>query len=168
MSSSPEMENETNGIENPGKDILLKIKDKAIFLGWIAGLLLMGGLLWALTGHVREISLMQSVNRVFILHDDPRRLAAPLHVRRSAGKVSPLGNWYSQANSENTFFVFTIMGNGVSAVCGASVSREGTVLEIIPVSIHAADALKRLSPGIIQMYVRRIEALGLPEGRKNG
>jgi hypothetical protein len=158
MNNSPETENETKKIENPRKDMLLKIKDRAIFIGWIGGLILIGGLFWVFTTPLREQFLMRSVNRVFILSENPRRLEAPLHIKRSAGKLSPLGVWYSLVNSPDSFFVFTIVENGVLAVCGASVSPDGLVPEIIPLSVHAAQVVKRLPPGLIQMYVRRIEA----------
>jgi hypothetical protein len=139
------------------------IKDRAIFLGWIAAVLLIGTLLWTLTTSIREISLLKSVNRIFISRNDARRLEAPVHIKKSAGKLSPLGTWYTQTNSKDNFFVFAIMWNGVLAVCGAPVSGDGDVREIIPLSIHAEQILKQIPPGVVRTYIRRIEKYG----RKN-
>jgi hypothetical protein len=146
------------------KNVFSGIKDRAVFLGWIAAVLLVGTLLWTLTASIRETFLLKSVNRIFISRNDARRLEAPIHIKKSSGKLSPLGTWYTQTNSKDTFFVFTIMWNGVLAVYGIPAPDGGEVGEIIPLSIHAEQMLKRIPPGVVQTYIRRIEEYG----RKNG
>jgi hypothetical protein len=41
--------------------------------------------------------------------------------------------------------------------CGAEITQEGRVAEIIPIGHHARQVFERLPPGTISMYTRRIE-----------
>jgi hypothetical protein len=52
------------------------------------------------------------------------------------------------------------MRDGILVLCGAQVSPDGKVVEIVPVSDHAKQVFKDIPEGIIKTYVRRIEALG--------
>jgi hypothetical protein len=152
----------------PAAPAVLKLREWAIFGGWICGLVLLGGILWFLTKPIRTYSLMRSVNRVLILREDPRRLEAPLPDPRHPGSSVPLGCWYSLEKSGDLFFVFTLMRDGPMALCGVQVSPEGKAGAILPLSGHAEQIVKDMPPGMLQLYIRRIEALGIPEaGRKN-
>ncbi|GHV95704.1 hypothetical protein AGMMS50293_20240 [Spirochaetia bacterium] len=132
------------------------IRDRAIFLGWIAGLLMAGALVWIFTQPLQSRYLLRAVNRVFIAAGDTRRLAAPL--ARPAGKAGPMGFWYSMLDSGDSIFVFGIMRDGILVPCGARVSTDGKVEELIPLSGHARQALSSTPPAVLQLYVRRIEA----------
>jgi hypothetical protein len=149
-----------------GIPVFSGIKDWAVFFGWIGGLIIIGGIVWSLTQPVWTRGLMRSVNRVLSLGEDPRRLNAPLAVPRPSGGAGPLGSWYTLERSEDTFFVFTIMRDGILVLCGAQVSPDGKVVEIVPLSDHAKQVFDDISGGIIQTYIRRIEALG--RGKKEG
>jgi hypothetical protein len=133
-----------------------KIKDKAVFLGWIAGLLLAGSLLWGLTQSLQARYLLRAVNRVLISLEDSRRLLAPQGRRFISS--NPLGVWYSMLDSDTLMFVFAIVWDGILVPCGAQVSPEGNVEELLPLGGHATRILGRLPHGVIQPYVRRIEA----------
>jgi hypothetical protein len=147
---------EKNKTETP---VFSGIKDWAVFWGWIGGLVLIGGIIWFMTQPLRTRMLMRSINRVLSIEQDQRRLEAPLPFPRPSGTAAPQGNWYTLVNSEDSFFVFPIMGDGILALCGAQVSQAGKVVEIIPLSDHAKQVVKHIPGGIIQMYIRRIEAL---------
>lgn len=133
-----------------------ELKDRAIFLGWLAGLLLAGLLLWSLTQSLQARYLLRAVNRALIAQSDTRRLAAPLGRRPIA--VNPMGVWYSMLDTDTGMFVFALMWDGILIPCGAVFSREGNVAELVPLSGHAQQLLSRLPQGIVGMYVRRIEA----------
>lgn len=137
------------------KDLIPALKDRAIFLGWIAGLVMISMLLWSLTYSFRAVSLMRSTNKVLISMIDERRLTAPL--RRPPAAPVPLGCWYSMANSNSLFFVFTIMREGILVPCGAEISEKGEVM-IVPLGSHARQLMERIPPSIMQVYVRRIES----------
>jgi hypothetical protein len=107
---------------------------------------------------------MRSVNRILSLGEDPRRLNAPLAVPRPSGSAGPLGVWYTLVNTGDVFFVFPVMRGGILVLCGAQVSSEGKVVEILPLSDHAKQVFKDIPEGIIQTYIRRIEALGSGKG----
>jgi hypothetical protein len=143
-----------------GAPVFSGIKDWAVFFGWIGGLILVGGIIWSLTQPVRTRALLRSVNRVLSLGEDPRRLEAPLSVPRLSGRADPLGCWYTLEKSGDAFFVFPIMRDGILVLCGAQVSPEGKVAEVIPLSDHAKQVFNDISGGVIQTYIRRIEALG--------
>jgi hypothetical protein len=144
-------------------NLTVLLKDRAILAGWIAGLVLIGSLLWSMSFPFRAFCLMRSTNKVLIAMDDPRRLTAPLP--HPAGQVS-LGCWYrlSGSGSDNSlFYVFALVQGGILVPCGAEISGKGEVLEIIPLGSHARQIMKRIPPGMIQMYVRRIESAGIPQ-----
>jgi hypothetical protein len=141
-----------------------ELKDRAIFLGWLAGLVLAGALIWSFSFSFRANCLLRSVNRALIAAADQRRLLAPLE--RPAAKPAPLGIWYSLVSSDSRMFVFAIIRDGILLPCGAEVSPAGTVVDIIPLGVHAGRAMGRLPPGILRMYTRRIETVAAEGERK--
>jgi hypothetical protein len=151
-----------------GAPVFSGIKDWAVFFGWIGGLIILGGIIWSLTQPVRDRGLMFSVNRILSLEEDPRRLSAPLDFPRPSGSARPLGVWYTLVDSGDVFFVFPLMRDGILALCGAQVSPDGKVIEILPLSDHAKQVFGDIPEGLIQTYIRRIEALGPGEEEGNG
>jgi hypothetical protein len=149
-----------------GAPVFSGVKGWAVFFGWIGGLVILGGIVWSLTQPVRTRALMRSVNRILSLGDDPRQLNTPLAPPRPSGSVSPQGSWYTLADTNDVFFVFPIMRDGILVLCGAQVSPDGKVAEIVPLSDHAKQVFKDIPPGVIQTYIRRIEALGA--GKEEG
>jgi len=144
------------------KNLTFVLKDRFILAGWIAGLVLIASLLWSLSFPFRAACLMRSTNKVFVAMDDPRRLVAP--VSHFSGLES-LGCWYRLADSDYLFYVFALVQGGILVPCGAEISDKGEVLEIIPLGNHARQIMKRIPPGLIQMYVRRIENAAAQGGR---
>jgi len=148
-------------------NLTVLLKDRAILAGWIAGLVLIASLLWSLSFPFRAFCLMRSTNRVLIAMDDSRRLTAPLS--HSAAPVS-LGCWYrlsgSGSGGDSLFYVFALVQGGILVPCGAEISGKGEVLDIIPLGSHARQIMKRIPPGLIQMYIRRIESTGIPQGER--
>ena len=135
------------------------LKDKAILLGWITGLLLAAILLWALSFNFRSMRLMHTANRILVSMNDERRLAAPVSPP-VAGPV-PIGNWYRLAeptDADSWFFVFVIMWNGILVPCGAQVNTDGQVTDILPLGSHAKKVIDRIPQGIMHMYINRIES----------
>jgi len=131
------------------------LKDKAILLGWIMGLLLLISLLIIFTVPVQTYYLLRNINNVFINNNDTRRLTA--HIKQKPGKAEPFGYWFSMLNSEKRMFVFSFFKDGILIPLGAVVSNDGAVEEVIPLSAHAVQAFESLPESLIQMYVRRIE-----------
>jgi hypothetical protein len=133
-----------------------ELKDRAVFMAWIGGLFFAGLLLWSFTQQAQARFLLRAVNRALISREDTRRLAAPLG--RRPIMVSPMGAWYSMTDSDSGMFVFALMWDGVLIPCGALVSREGKVEELLPLSGSARQLLDRIPQGIKGIYIRRIEA----------
>ena len=151
-------------------NLTVMLKDRAILAGWIAGLVLIASLLWSLSFPFRAFCLMRSTNKVLIATDDSRRLTAPLP--HSAAPVS-LGCWYrlSGSSTGSLFYVFALVQGGILVPCGAEISEKGEVLDIIPLGSHARQMMKRIPPGLIQLYVRRIESAAaavaaIPQGER--
>jgi hypothetical protein len=145
-----------------------RLREWAVFFGWICGLILIGGTAWFLTQPMRDRALMRSVNRVLAQGENPLRLSAPLSAPPRPGAPAPLGSWYALENSGDWFFVFTLIRDGPMALCGARLSSAGRVEEIIPLSAHAAELMKDLPQGMLLTYIHRLEALGIPgAGEKN-
>jgi hypothetical protein len=153
-----------------GKIFIPPVKDAAILSGWIGGIILIAFLGWFLTQPLRYRLLQRAVNRVLLQSGDIRRL----------GDVIPSGGplktgtyftvidtpfWRSSPGNRNasdatTAFVFTFIGDGFFFPCAALLSPEGKVLEFMPLSNHGERILKRLSPGVLKLYARRIEGSG--------
>ena len=141
-----------------GKDTALP-KDAAIFAGWIAGLLLIAGLLWFFTQPLRERFMLNAVNQVLEQSGDPRRLEAPLPPGALPAAVSRMGSWYTMTDQpEGTrVFVFMFVAEGTFFPSAAVVAPGGrAVQEFIPLSNHAERMLRRISPEILRLYSRRI------------
>jgi hypothetical protein len=153
------------------KDMTSGLKDRAVFAGWIAVLVLIAALLWSLSFPFRSNCLMRAANKVLISMDDDRHIAAPV-LRPPAGPA-PLGCWYRLYESGSLFFVFAIMREGILVPCGAEISEQGQVVEIIPLGSHARQVMNQIPQGLIQVYVRRIESaaaaiIAAKPGRREG
>jgi hypothetical protein len=131
------------------------MKDKAILLGWIIGLLLLISVLWISIQSVHAFYILRAVNGVFMNNDDSRRVSKFLHVK--AGKAEALGYWYSMNDSADKMFVFTAFQDGILVPLGAIVSPDGNVGEILPLSAHAVQIFDRLPKSILQMHAGRIK-----------
>ena len=137
-------------------DLTSVLKDRAIFLGWIAGLTLVAALLWSFSFSFRSMCLLRSTNKVLISMGDNRRLA-PLPLRPAAG-LAPLGCWYRLYESNSLFLVFTIMQGGILVPCGAEIGENGKVIEVIPLGSHARQVMDKIPRNLVQIYVHRIES----------
>lgn len=136
-----------------------QMRDAAILVGWIAGLVLIAGLCWFFTQPVRSRFLLKAVNRVLEQSGDSRRLGEPVSPGPRGGGFSEMGSWYTmiQAPDGTRAFIFVLIGEGTFFPCAAVVSPEGKVEEFLPLSSHGEKMIKRVSSGILGIYTRRIE-----------
>jgi len=56
--------------------------------------------------------------------------------------------------------VFSFIGEGTFFPCAAVMTEDGKLGELIPLNSHGEKALGRITPGILRIYTRRIEAEG--------
>jgi hypothetical protein len=147
-------------------DAVSSLKDRAILAGWIAGLILAGALLWSLSFPFRSACLMRSVNKTLTETGDERRLLTPLS-RPVKGQL-PTGCWYVLDKPDTLFFVFTVMRDGMFVPCGAEISGDAKVTDIIPLGNHARQVMERIPPGLIHVYTHRIESALAANGRAGG
>ena len=141
------------------------LREKAVLLGWVAGILILISLLWILTSPLQAQNLMRTVNSVFISNNDSRRLYSYLNVKHK--KADLLGYWFLMNNFTDRMFVFTVFQDGILIPLGAVVSDNGEVKEIMPLSAHAVKAAGRLPESILKIYIKRIQdaAAGLFGGK---
>jgi hypothetical protein len=140
------------------------LRDKAIFIGWIAGLIIAGSLLWSLTRPLQTRYLLRAVNRALIAREDARRLIAP--EGRRPISTNPIGVWYTMLDSDFGMFVFAIMWDGALIPCGAELSPDGRITDFIPLSGSSEQLLDHIPWSVIEVYLRRIEAAAAErEGR---
>jgi hypothetical protein len=143
------------------------IMDAIKLFGWIASIMIIAGVLWTLTQSVRSRFLMRAVNRVLEQYGDFRRV---YDLSSSSGGASLAGSWYPMIKireqgisaienfSEGTkAFVFSFIVEGTSFPCAAVVDPAGKVQEFIPLNSQGEKILARISPGILKLYIRRIE-----------
>jgi len=138
------------------KETTSALKDQAIFAGWVAALVLVAALIWSLSFSFRAGCLMRATNKILITMNDNRHLADP--VLHPPALPAPLGCWYRLHGSGSLFFVFAIMREGILVPCGAEISGQGEVVEIIPLGNHARQVMEQIPQGLIQVYIRRIES----------
>ena len=160
MSDRRTSENNTAAAEQRagGNPFVPQVKDTAILVGWIAGLILIAGLCWVLTQPVRNRFLLKAVNQVLEQSGDSRRLGAEL----SPGTLKPgflgMGVWYTMNNpAEKKALIFLFIGEGTFFPCAAVVASDGRVEEFIPLNSHGEKMIKRISPEVLKLYTRRIE-----------
>jgi hypothetical protein len=131
------------------------LKDKAILLGWIFGLLIITSVIWIVSQPAHAFNLLRTVNSVFINNGDSRRISKYIPVKQ--GITHPLGYLYSMYNSSKYFFVFTVFRDGILVPLGAVISDNGRVEEIIPLGAHATQIFNNIPESILQIHIRRIE-----------
>ena len=157
--------------DNP---LIPQLKNAGIVFGWIAGLVLIAGLLWFFTQPVRNRFLVRAANLVLEQSGDYRRLGETALSSKASGSFVS-GSWFSvipaaQAGYSADLqsgrgrlpggtkaFVFTLIGEGYFFPCLAIVSPQGKVEEFIPLGIHGERMMKRVSAGLLRIYSRRIE-----------
>jgi hypothetical protein len=104
---------------------------------------------------------MRSVNRVLAQIDwdgQPLSLENPLGFRDLHPETTRMGTWFTFKDTEGQKgLVFTIIANGSFLPCLAVVSPEGLVERIVPLNSHSEKLLDRVSPGVLGIYIRRIE-----------
>jgi hypothetical protein len=141
------------------------LKDAAIISGWIIFLMLIAGFCWYLAQPLRNSILQRSLNRALEQSGEMLRLgeaASPKIPRAGFGsffEVSRLPD--NRAPGGEIVFVFTIIADGYFFPCAAVIGHDGRVQDLIPLGSHAARMMNRISPGILQLYTRRIEGAGL-------
>lgn len=149
------------------------LRDAALLLGWIAGLILIVGLCWFFTQPLRSRLLLRAVNRVLLESGDSRRLEElPQNgtLKREPG-ISAIGSWYNvsgispsghspgeSAPEEAKAVVFTFIGEGSFFPCAAIVGSGGEVQEFIALTSHGKRLIKQVSPGILRIYSNRISS----------
>ena len=134
-------------------------KDTILLIGWIAVILIMAVCLWIFTQQSRNNSLIIAVNKVLEQSGDSRKLREldALELPYSFG----MSKWFSldsgkQFSDEKKAFVFSLLGEGTFFPCLAVVADDGKVEEFIPLNVHGEKIIKRISPGILKIYSRRI------------
>ncbi|MHC6202572.1 hypothetical protein ACYULU_05180 [Breznakiellaceae bacterium SP9] len=117
---------ETEAIHNAA------LKDRLVFVAWIAVMVLGMALLWILTLELRQYMLMNSVNQVLTEAGDERRLDAV--VAGLSPALMRMGTWYSIKDSSSRALVFNVLLHGIRRPCFALVSGENDVEEVFPLS----------------------------------
>ena len=138
------------------KQLLDKLKDLSILFAWITALLLISGICWALSKPLRTEILRRSVNNAFAHTGVSQQLGRPLIPGTLNQGIERLGEWYSIDNGRRVL-IFSIIAEGIFLPCAAVVNTNGRVEELIPLSSSGEKIFNRISPGLIQLYIRRIE-----------
>jgi hypothetical protein len=150
-------DNNENSFFSRVKDTAI-IKDSMIFLGWIASLLFIAGICWVLTQPVRNRFLVRAVNRVLEQSNDPRRLSESLPVGTGSSLFMGQSFEMDRGQGERAHaIVFSFVGEGTFFPCVAVISPYGEVQEFIPLTSNGEKIIRRISPGILGIYSRRIE-----------
>jgi hypothetical protein len=150
------------------------VKQWGFFAAWIGGLVLIGILLWGLTGSLRSQIMAASANKVLDRSGISYRLDKALGAKGKPGRAMQLGSWFTLRNNEGRAVVFPLITGPDTAAALALLSREGKVESLVPLSTSAVQLFERLPDEVLQLYVRRAEdacvllgALPEEEGRED-
>jgi hypothetical protein len=135
----------------------LSVKQWGVFAAWIGGLVLIGILLWGLTGSLRSQIIAASANKVLDRSGIPYRLDKAIDTLGKPGRATQLGSWFTLRNDNGRAVVFPLMTGPNAAAALALLSREGKVESLVPLSTSAVQLFDRLPAGVLQLYVRRAE-----------
>jgi hypothetical protein len=125
------------------------LKNIGIVAAWIAGILLIGWLLFFFTQPARNEALRRSINRLLIENGDGDRLVV------SSTSVSAAGVWWTVGDTDERAVMFTVMDGGIPAPYIAFVN--GVDIEVKPLNNYAKTGYRHLSKEFIDIYIRRIE-----------
>jgi hypothetical protein len=134
-------------------------KDTLLILAWIASILIIAGICWYTTQPLRNRLMIRAVNKVLIQSGDSRRLIEPSSPERRGALLT--GSWFTLQDEtpvRKRVLVFSFIGEGTFFPCAAVMTQDGKVGELIPLNSHGEKVLKQISPGILKIYTRRIEA----------
>ena len=139
------------------KDTMI-IKDSLVFIAWISAILLVAGIIWALTQPVRNRFLVKAVNQVLEQSEDPRRLTEPSYNAKGASMFAGSNFEMGRIQGERkNAIVFSFIGEGTFFPCIAVISSEGKVEEFIPLNNYGEKLLQHIPPGILKIYSKHIE-----------
>jgi hypothetical protein len=132
------------------------VRQWGLFAAWLAGLLLVGVLFWALTGPLRSGVMLNAVNKALIRSQAPYRLEAPVSALGKPGRAMQLGAWYTVSGSGSLAVVFPLMSGGSLLAVLAVAAPDGTVESMTPLSLNAEQAFRELPEGTVRLYRNRI------------
>ena len=157
-----------SGLSPDDAEKQFQAKDTAIFIGWVAALIILAAFFWVLTQPARNRFLAISVNRVLEQSGDFRRLGEP---SVPAGNFW-MGAWFTMTEARQAgnmdrgqflegtkVFIFSFIGEGTFFPCAAVKTPDGKVQEFIPLNRHGERRMQRIPPGILKIYANRIERL---------
>ena len=133
-------------------------KDALIILAWIASILIIANIFWFSTQALRYRLMVRAVNRVLIQSGDSRRLIEPSSRDRKGSLLT--GSWFTMLDETpvgKKVLVFSFIAEGTFFPCAAVMTQDGKVGELIPLNSHGEKVLRRISPGILKIYAKRIE-----------
>jgi hypothetical protein len=133
------------------------VKDWGLFAAWIGGLVLIGILLWALTGSLRSQIMAASANKVLDRSGIPYRLDRAISALGKPGRAMQLGSWFTLENTGGRAVVFPLIAGPNTAAAMALLSPEGKVELLVPLGTGSAQLFETLPAGTVQIYIRRAE-----------
>ena len=133
-------------------------KDTLLILAWIASILIIAGICWFTTQPLRYRLMVRAVNKVLVQSGDSRRLIEPSSPERRGALLT--GSWFTMLDEtpvSKRVLVFSFIGEGTFFPCAAVMTQDGRVGELIPLNSHGEKVLRQISPGILKIYIKRIE-----------
>jgi hypothetical protein len=133
----------------------VKAGDKGMALLWCGVLSLILFLLFILTANVHTNLLEIEVNRALAQNGYGRSLGTAISPWRQDGTAMQLGSWWTMRGSGSLAVVFPVIRDGIYTPFLGIIATDGSI-EFIPLSKNAEALYKRLPPGIIDVYSRRL------------
>ncbi|GMO47136.1 MAG: hypothetical protein Ta2B_29090 [Termitinemataceae bacterium] len=141
---------------NKIKNFFLNLNDGGIFCIWVFAILLAASLLWGLTGKSRAGITVNAVNRLLYELGEDRRVVSAINEFGMSGISLQTGKWFI-LNSREKAVIFPLIVDGTLSPCLGIVSTEGLFTHIVPLSKNAEKSRERMSEGLLQIWIDRIE-----------
>jgi hypothetical protein len=139
------------------KVFIVGLGDRGVLAGWIAGLLVLTIVPWALTENYRNQVLEKEINAVLSKNEKTLHLDRKITPWKMPGSAMQAGTWWTMHGSENFAVMFPVMEDGVFSPFIAIINEQNTVEMFLPMTLQGKSVLKKLKVNVKNIYTRRLE-----------
>jgi hypothetical protein len=137
------------------ESFFVKVGDKGMTLIWCGIFSLILFLVFVLSAGARTRLLETQVNNVLEQNGYVKGLGTSIAPWLMDGAAMQFGSWWTMRDSESLAVVFPVIRDGIYAPFLGIIAADGTV-EFVPLSRNAEVLYKRLLPGMMDVYSRRL------------
>ena len=137
-------------------NFIKSLSETSIFTIWMVMLMLTSVLLWGFTTGLRNDITAKTINKILDETGEKRMVLGAVSTWHIPGNVSQFGTWYTMTSNENAV-LFSLIVDGIFSPCFAIINNDGKLGALIPLTVNADRVISRMNPGLLRVWVDRIE-----------